>query len=138
MGLLVCGQHAAGGHVKAARGADARGAVHRLGKLLLGSHRAGKDAGERIRDVENLKEALDAAVLAIAAVQGWKGDVVPPAGQFGREVLLGYVIEVYLRKPGGEKCLATLGARLHRDVPLVRPAARKHGNPEVLELLSLH
>ena len=69
--------------------------------------------------MECLEEALDAAVLAVAAVKRGEGHVVAAGHEPLRKVLLGNVIEVYLRKPGIEKCLAALGARLHGDVPLV-------------------
>lgn len=116
---LLLGEDGAGLHVKAARRADARGAVDGLGKLLLGAHGAGKHARERVGDVEYLEEALDAAVLAVATVQRREGHVVASGHEPLRKVLLGNVIEVYLRKSGVEKSLAALCARLHGDVPLV-------------------
>ena len=69
--------------------------------------------------MEYLEETLDAAILAVATVQRREGHIVASGHKLLRKVLLGNVIEVYLRKPGVEKCLAALSARLHGDVPLV-------------------
>ena len=83
-------------------------------------------AGEGVGHVQDLEQALDAAVLAVVAVHRDVGDVVAARGEALHKVDVGHVHQVYLGKPCLEQRLLAGAARLHRDVALVRPAAGQH------------
>ena len=123
---VVLGELGVAGDVVAAWGRDVGPAVHRLGDLLLGAGRRGEHAGEGVGHVQDLEQALDAAVLAVVAVHRDVGDVVAARGEALHKVDVGHVHQVYLGKPCLEQRLLAGAARLHRDVALVRPAAGQH------------
>ena len=64
--------------------------------------------------------------------------VVTSGHKLLRKSLLGNVIEVYLHKPGVEKSLAALGARLHGDVLSSDQPPARTATLRGLELLCVH
>ena len=122
----LLGQLDARREVDALGNGDARVAEHRLGDLLLRRGGGGGDAREGVGDVQDVEEALDAAVLAVAPVQRDERHVVAAAHETGHEVARGEVEQVDRLEPGLQQRPLALRRRGERDLALVRPASPDH------------
>ena len=95
-----------------------------LRALLVHRQRRGEHAGMGVGDPEPLEDALDAAVLAPAAVQRVEGDVGPRLAERRREVGAGVDLDdLESLLPQRSRALAT---RHERNLTLGRTAAHQH------------
>ena len=137
LALLHAGDLARGER-RAARAGDVRRLVEELGDVLLGAGGGAEHAGEGVGDVEDLEEALDAAVLAVAAVHGDERDVVAALRDGLDESLVGDVEQRDVLETGLAEGLHARAARIHRDLALVGPTARKDHHVEFVQLIPRH
>ena len=135
---LLVAEMLVSGDVQPAGRAYPSGGKDGLRDLLLRGRRRRRDPREGVGNVQDLKEALDAAVLAIGAVKSHEGDVVPTAGDLGDKVCVGKIKQVNGLEPILEKGPADLRRRLEGYLPLVRPATANDGDPAVPQALTIH
>ncbi len=117
-GRLGAGDHAAFGH------GDAGGGEHGLGPLLMHGKRRGEHAGMGVRDGKRLQHALDAAILAIAAVQSVEADIGPefgkPRGDIAADIEPAHAIALAF------ECRGAGGAGAERDLAFRGQASHQH------------
>ena len=101
-----------------------------LGALLVHGERGGEHAGMGIGDAHGLEQALDAAILAVAAVQGVEADIGPelgePRGHIAADIEAAHAVALRFERVGAGR------AGAERDLPLRRQAAHQHRDVNLL------
>ena len=105
---------------------DAGGAHHLLGALLVHGERRGQHAGVRVGDAQQLEQALHAAVLAPAPVQGVEADLGLHLGELLGEIAAG--IDARHLVAGAFQRLGAGLARVEAHLALGRQPAHQHGD----------